>query len=84
MQMTVGTRFSTPQSYRKEHLGEITGAAKGTIGETEQEYPTLRIKDLTKWEKSEVRRWTYPYPYPYPYSGGYYWHGAGPFAFRYW
>jgi outer membrane lipoprotein len=65
-------------------IGQITGKAKGTIGETEQDYPTLRIKDLTKWDKSEVRRWAYPYPYPYPYYGGYYWYGARPFGFRYW
>ena len=65
-------------------VGEITGTAKGMIGESEQEYPTLRIKDLTKWDKSEVRRWAYGYPYPYPYYGGYYWHGARPFGFRYW
>jgi outer membrane lipoprotein len=65
-------------------VGEVTGAAKGMVGESEQEYPTLRIKDLTKWDKSEVRRWAYGYPYPYPYYGGYYWYGARPFGFRYW
>jgi outer membrane lipoprotein len=65
-------------------IGEITGTAKGMIGETEQEYPTLRIKDLTKWDKSEVRRWAYGYPYPYYPYGGYYWYGARPFGFRYW
>jgi hypothetical protein len=37
-------------------------------------------KDLTKWDKSEVRRWAYGYPH----YGGYYWYGARPFGFRYW
>jgi outer membrane lipoprotein len=63
-------------------VGEVTGSTMGTIDEAEHRYPTVRIKDLTKWEKSEVRRWGYPYPYPY--YGGYYWHGARPYGFYYW
>ena len=61
-------------------VGEVTGATMGNVGEAEQRYPTVRIKDLTKWDKTEVRRWGYPYPY----YGGYYWYGARPFGFYYW
>jgi outer membrane lipoprotein len=63
-------------------VGQLTGSTMGKIGEGEQRYPTLLIQDLTKWDKSEVRRWGSPYVYPY--YGGYYWHGARPFRFYYW
>jgi outer membrane lipoprotein len=63
-------------------VGQLTGSTMAKIGEAEQQYPTLLIKDLTKWDKSEVRR--LGYPYLYPYNGGYYWHGARPFRFYYW
>ena len=61
-------------------IGEVTGATTDKLGEADHRYPTVRIKDLTKWEKTEVRRWGYPYPY----YGGYYWYGARPFGFYYW
>lgn len=65
-------------------VGEITGTAKGMIGEAEQDYPTLRIKDLTKWDKRKDRRWArYPY-YGGHYYGGHYWRGMRPFGFMYW
>ena len=60
-------------------VGEVTGMMQGTIGESQYQYPTVRIKDLTKWDKREVRYW----PRYYPYYGGYYWHGFRPFGF-YW
>jgi starvation-inducible outer membrane lipoprotein len=60
-------------------VGEVTGMMSGTIGESQYQYPTVRIKDLTKWDKREVRYW----PRYYPYYGGYYWHGFRPFGF-YW
>jgi outer membrane lipoprotein len=59
-------------------VGEVTGAVNGKIGESDYQYPTLLIKDLTKWDKREVR-YRYPY-YGYPY-GGAYWYGARPFLF---
>lgn len=63
-------------------IGEVTGSAMGKIDEAEHQYPTVRIKDLTKWDKTEARPWGYPYPYPY--YGGHYWYGARPFRFYYW
>jgi hypothetical protein len=51
-----------------------------TLDEAKHRYPTVRIKDLTKWEKTEVRRWGYGYGYPY-YGG--YMYGARPFGFYY-
>ncbi|HEX2056455.1 MAG TPA: Slp family lipoprotein [Nitrospiraceae bacterium] len=62
-------------------VGEVTGVTMGKIDEGEQPYPTLLIKDLTKWDKSDVRRWAYTPPYPYY---GHYWYGARPFRFYYW
>ena len=59
-------------------VGEVTGAMTGKIGESDYQYPTLLIKDLTKWNKRDVR-YRYPY-YGYPY-GGAYWYGARPFFF---
>jgi outer membrane lipoprotein len=59
-------------------VAEVTGAMNGKVDESEYRYPTMQIKDLTKWDKREAR-YRYPY-YGYPY-GGAYWYGARPFYF---
>ncbi|WP_447980024.1 Slp family lipoprotein [Candidatus Nitrospira bockiana] len=58
-------------------VGEVTGATTDRLDEAEYQYPTIRIKDLTKWEKRDARRWGYAYPY----YGGYYWYGYRPFFY---
>lgn len=58
-------------------VGEVTGTTTGTIDKGTYVYPTLVIKDLTKWEKTEAPR----FGYRYPYYGGAYWGGYRPFFF---
>jgi starvation-inducible outer membrane lipoprotein len=58
-------------------VGEVLGQTKVKIGEAEQEVPTLRIVDLTVWDKDRWERdYTYYRPYgywgAYPYRYGYY------------
>jgi outer membrane lipoprotein len=60
-------------------IGEVTGVTTGKLDESRYQYPTIRIKDLTKWDRNEMRRWWGPYGYPY--YGGYYYRGIRPFYF---
>jgi outer membrane lipoprotein len=57
-------------------VGEVLGQTKVKIGEAEQEVPTLRIVDLTVWDKD---RWERDYAYYRPYG---YW-GAYPYRYGY-
>jgi outer membrane lipoprotein len=60
-------------------VGEVMGTTSGKIDEATYEYPTLQIRDLTKWNKMDASRWGYRYPY----YGGYYWGAYRPYAFGY-
>ena len=57
-------------------IGRVTGTTQGPLDESTYEYPTIEIRDLTKWDKMERRRWGYGYPY----YGGYYWGGIRPYG----
>lgn len=57
-------------------IGKVMGTTKGQIDESTYDYPTIEIRDLTKWDKMERRRWGYAYPY----YGGYYWGGIRPYG----
>ena len=58
-------------------VGEVSGTQVVMVDEVGQPIPTLDIKDLTKWEVSEVRR-----GWGAPYYGGYM-YGARPYGFYY-
>lgn len=60
-------------------VGEVTGFMPGKIDEGTYEYPTIQIRDLTKWDKMDAPR----RGFGYPYYGGYYWGGYRPYAFGY-
>lgn len=79
-----GREILDPATLPKETLvtvvGEVTGSRTAKVDGQEYEYLTVRIKDLTTWDKRRAR---YPwYGYGYPYYGGYM-YGARPFGF-YW
>lgn len=57
-------------------IGQVMGTTKDSLDESTYEYPTIEIRDLTKWDKVERRRWGTAYPY----YGGYYWGGIRPYG----
>jgi len=54
-------------------VGEVTGSTEGTLDQSTYTYPTVLIRDLTKWEKMDAP----PFPRRYPHYGGFYWRPWG-------
>ncbi len=53
-------------------VGEVTGSTEGKLDESTYTYPTVLIRDLTKWEKMDAPRFR-----RYPYYGGHYYRPWG-------
>lgn len=60
-------------------VGEVTGSTEGKLDQSTYTYPTVLIRDLTKWEKVDAP----PFPRRYPYYGGYYWRPWGFYTYPY-
>ncbi len=60
-------------------VGEVTGSTEGKLDESTYMYPTVLIRDLTKWERMDAP----PFPRRYPYYGGYYWRPWGFYTYPY-
>ena len=57
-------------------VGEVTGSTEGKLDESTYTYPTLLIRDLTKWEKMDAPRFP-----RYPYYGGHYYRPWGVYSY---
>ena len=76
-----GKELIDPAVLEKETLitvvGEVTGSTEGKLDQSTYTYPTVSVRDLTKWEKMDAPS----FPRRHTYYGGYYYRPWGVYSY---